>query len=130
MDRAFVADFVDSVHNKPESCGNNHIDFDLSDKNDHVLSALLGDTSPQIYDLRGCLLADKPAPAFSSSKAFDNTIADEYSDRYFCLEGQKNLLIPVFDKASGECPRVCLSPKEIPCSENEAGHEDLGEGGT
>ena len=56
MDRAFVADFVDSVHNKPESCGNNHIDFDLSDKNDHVLSALLGDTNPVFLDLKDFLL--------------------------------------------------------------------------
>ena len=74
MDRAFVADFVDSVHNKPESYGNNHLDFDLFDKNDHVLSALLEDTSPVSSDSKDSLLSSKLGLVASSNRDFDSRV--------------------------------------------------------
>ena len=84
MDRAFVAYFVNSVHNKPESFDNNHIDFDLSDKNEHVLSALLGDTSPESSNLIGFLLSSKLGLVASSNRDFDSRVVFEWNDKCFC----------------------------------------------
>ena len=81
MDRAFVADYVDSVHNKPESCGNNHIDFDLSDKIDHFLSALLEDTSPDTSGSKGSPLSSRPELVASSNKDFDSRVVFECNDK-------------------------------------------------
>ena len=114
MDKAFVADFVDSVHNKPESCGNNHTDFDLSDKNVHVLSALLGDTNPVFLDLKDFLLLSKLGLVASSNRGFDNRAVFECNDKYLCLAQRKKWLVFVADKDFVKFLEDFLCHKKIP----------------
>ena len=130
MDRAFVADFVDSVHNKPESCGNNHTDFDLSDKNDHVLSALLGDTSPESSNLIGFLLSSKLELVVSSNRDFDSRVVFEYNDKYSCPVRQKKQLVLAAGRDYVKFLGDFLCHKKIPWPDNGVFLSNLGEGGT
>ena len=130
MDRAFVADYVDSVHNKPESCGNNHIDFDLSDKNDHVLSALLGDTNPVFLDLKDFLLLSKLGLVVSSNRGFDNRVVFECNDKYSCPVRPKKQLALAAGRDYVKFLEDFLCHKKIPWADNGVFLSNLGEGGT
>ena len=130
MDRAFVADFVNSVHNKPESFYNNYIDFDLSDKNDHVLSALLGDTSPVSSDSKDSLLSNRLELVASSNRDFDNKVVFECNNRCSCLAQLKKKSGFVVDKESVIFLEDSLCHKKIPWADNGVSLSNLGEGGT
>lgn len=80
-----MCQFWDLVDNKPENYRNSPANLQLSDKIDHVLSALLGDTSPDASGSKGSLLLSRLELVSSSNWDFDSRVVFECNDKYLCL---------------------------------------------